>query len=128
MIWKWVLIMMHIKLIFTTKVSHLASFWKWDFLELRNGLFHISHVRGTSVDIPLPITQVTVLDIFKLWHFITKTEMSTIRYEIKSSHYNPNLLHNIALTVTRYSVCLCPSSPFPTQQLFCVKLGRVLKL
>ena len=22
-----------IKLIFTTKVSHLASFWKWDFLE-----------------------------------------------------------------------------------------------
>ena len=27
------------KLIFTTKVSHLASFWKWDFLELGNGLF-----------------------------------------------------------------------------------------
>ena len=36
--WKWVLIMMQIKLIFTTKVSHLASFWKWDFLELGNGL------------------------------------------------------------------------------------------
>ena len=30
---------MQIKLIFTTKVSHLASFWKWEFLELRNGLF-----------------------------------------------------------------------------------------
>ena len=30
--------MMQIKLIFTTKVSHLASFWKWDFLELGNGL------------------------------------------------------------------------------------------
>ena len=29
---------MQIKLIFTTKVSHLASFWKWDFLELGNGL------------------------------------------------------------------------------------------
>ena len=28
------------KLIFTTKVSHLASFWKWDFLELGNGLLH----------------------------------------------------------------------------------------
>ena len=83
---------------------------------------------GTSVDIPLPITYVTVLDIFKLWHFITKTEISTIRYEIKSSHYNPNLPYNIVLTVTRYSVCLCPSSPFPTQQLFSVKLGRVLKL
>ena len=35
---KWFLIMMQIKLIFTTKVSHLASFWKWDFLELGNGL------------------------------------------------------------------------------------------
>ena len=29
---------MQIKLIFTTKVSHLASFWKCDFLELGNGL------------------------------------------------------------------------------------------
>ena len=38
LIWKWVLIMMQIKLIFRTKVSHLALFWKWNFLELRNGL------------------------------------------------------------------------------------------
>ena len=30
--------MMQIKLIFTTKVSHLASFWKWDVLELGSGL------------------------------------------------------------------------------------------
>ena len=29
---------MQIKLIFTTKVWHLASFWKWEPLELRNGL------------------------------------------------------------------------------------------
>ena len=26
------------KLIFTWKVLHLASFWKWEFLELKNGL------------------------------------------------------------------------------------------
>ena len=70
---------------------------------------------------------VTVLDIFKLWHFIKK-KTSTIRYKIKSSHYNPNLLYNIALIVAGYSVCLCPSSPSPTQQFFSVKLGRVLKL
>ena len=38
LLWKWVLIMMQIKLISTTKVSHLASFWKWNFLELGNGL------------------------------------------------------------------------------------------
>ena len=38
--WKRFFIMMQIKLIFTTKVSHLASFWKWDFLEyyLRLGI------------------------------------------------------------------------------------------
>jgi len=42
LIWKWVLIMMQIKLIFTTKVSHLASFWKWDFLELGNGLLKVA--------------------------------------------------------------------------------------
>ena len=29
---------MQIKLIFTTKVWHLALFWKWEPLELRNGL------------------------------------------------------------------------------------------
>ena len=33
--------MMQIKLFFTTKVSHLASFWKRDFLELGNGLFRL---------------------------------------------------------------------------------------
>ena len=38
LIWKWFLIMMQIKLIFTTKISHLDSFWKWDFLELGDGL------------------------------------------------------------------------------------------
>ena len=29
-----------INLIFTTKVSHLASFWNWEFLELGNGQFN----------------------------------------------------------------------------------------
>ena len=43
LIWKWFLIMMQIKLIFTTKVSHLTSFWKWDFLELGNGLLFPCH-------------------------------------------------------------------------------------
>ena len=33
-----ILILMQIKLIFTRKVAHLASFWKWGFLELGNGL------------------------------------------------------------------------------------------
>ena len=35
---KWVFILMQIKLIYTKKVLHLASFWKWEFWKLGNGL------------------------------------------------------------------------------------------
>ena len=49
LIWKWFLIMMQIKLIFTRKVSHLASFWKWDLLELENGLFRWSLLFSSSL-------------------------------------------------------------------------------
>ena len=31
LIWKWFFILMQIKLIFTRKVVHLASFWRWGF-------------------------------------------------------------------------------------------------
>ena len=35
---------MQIKLIFSTKVSHSASFWKWEFLELGNGLLNLTTI------------------------------------------------------------------------------------
>ena len=38
LIWKWFVMLMRIKLIFTRKVLHLASFWKWGVLELGRGL------------------------------------------------------------------------------------------
>ena len=38
LIWKSSFILMQIKLIFTRKVMHLASFWKWGFMALRSGL------------------------------------------------------------------------------------------
>ena len=34
LLWKWCFILMQIKLIFTRKFLHLASFWKWGFLEV----------------------------------------------------------------------------------------------
>ena len=37
LIWKWFFILMQIKLIFTTKVVHFASFWNRGFLELGSG-------------------------------------------------------------------------------------------
>ena len=41
LIWKWFFFLMQIKLISTRKVMHLASFWKWEFLELGSGLFNV---------------------------------------------------------------------------------------
>ena len=38
LIWKWFFIRMQTKFIFTRKVVHSASFWKWGFLELGSGL------------------------------------------------------------------------------------------
>ena len=43
LIWKWFFILMQIKLIFTRKVVHLASFWKWGFLEVGNGLLQCDY-------------------------------------------------------------------------------------
>ena len=39
LIWKSIFMLMQIKLIFTRKIVHLASFWKWGFLELGSSLF-----------------------------------------------------------------------------------------
>ena len=36
--WSVTFILMQVKLVFTRKVPHLVSFWKWEFLELSNGL------------------------------------------------------------------------------------------
>ena len=36
---KWYFILMQIKLVFIRKFLHLASFWKWEFLEHGNGLY-----------------------------------------------------------------------------------------
>ena len=36
---KWVFILMQIKLVFSRKFLHVASFWKWEFLEHGNGLY-----------------------------------------------------------------------------------------
>ena len=49
LIWKSFFILTQIKLIFTRKVVHLASFWKWVFLELGTGLFLVKSKMATIV-------------------------------------------------------------------------------
>ena len=46
---KWFFILMQIKLTFTGKVVHLASFWKWGFLELGSGLLEWAGSQGRVV-------------------------------------------------------------------------------
>ena len=48
-IWKWFFILMQIKLIFIRKVVHLASFWKWGFLELGSGLLRLGDKRDEEL-------------------------------------------------------------------------------
>ena len=43
LIWKWFFILMQIKLLSTRKIVHLASFWKWGFLELGSGVLNERH-------------------------------------------------------------------------------------
>ena len=53
LIWKRFFILMQIKLIFTRKVLHQASFWKWKNLELGNGLITKSSKGGWQRFFPL---------------------------------------------------------------------------
>ena len=43
LIWKWLFLLMQIKLIFTGKVVHFVSFWTWGFLELEVAYWNISN-------------------------------------------------------------------------------------
>ena len=48
--WKWFFILMQTKLIFTRKVVHLVSFWKWGFLELGSVLLGANMFRTNAVN------------------------------------------------------------------------------
>ena len=59
LIWKSFFILMQIKLIFTRKVVHLDSFWKWGFLELGSGL--LEDVASVSTPLPTRTKQLPTL-------------------------------------------------------------------
>ena len=46
---RWFFILIKNNLIFTKEELHLALFWKWEFLELGNGLFITAQVRSEAV-------------------------------------------------------------------------------
>ena len=54
---------MQIKLIFTRKAVHLASFWKWEILELRSELLYmalLSNLRVVSCNLSHELSKITL--------------------------------------------------------------------
>ena len=71
LIWKWFFILMQIKLIFTRKFVHLASFWKWGFLELGSGLFNpLNPLSPSSDQDQFSPNKIHTLSRDKLWELI----------------------------------------------------------
>ena len=44
LLWKWFFILMQMKLIFTRKILHLGSFWKWEFFGTRKWPIRFPHI------------------------------------------------------------------------------------
>ena len=57
-IWKWFFSLMQIKFIFTRKVVHLASFWKWGFFLTRKWsiVFNEKYITFTNIEVACHIT------------------------------------------------------------------------
>ena len=73
LIWKSFFMLMQIKLIFTRKAVHLASFWKWGFLALGSDLFSSSSICDEFNCIFWALKTVT-LEISTVWIFPLKID------------------------------------------------------
>ena len=100
---------MQIKLIFTRKVVHLASFWKWGFLELGGGLFTRMKVKNSTNDI---FTRGAGLpaDAFGVFTAVTKLtpgiscKKVNIKKPISTSQLCYQLGYGLLLKCSAYSV------------------------
>ena len=98
LIWKWFVILMRIKLTFTRKVVHLASFWKWAVLELGSGLNYWA-------------VPVIYEKAFKIWHrvalitvFIKKASFQD--RQIGNTPKFPSILGSIVVILFNNLSCL----------------------
>ena len=73
-------ILMQIKLIFTRKVVHLTSFWKWGFLELGRGLLQITNLYHSTFEV-----------IYQTWdavfHLVMKHCVECLIFLLKQNHF-----------------------------------------
>ena len=91
LIWKSFFILMQIKLFFTRKVVHLASFWKWGFLELGSGLLLSRSAMYKTT---------TVYYLLRVYHFFFPRTFYLMPIVIKwrNLFYTPTSLAIIILT------------------------------
>ena len=86
LIWKSFFIFMKIKLIFTRKVVHLASFWTWGILEPGSGLFIDSADKKKCLCSIRNCQIFAVMFLSKIkeerWKWIGKLETSTVNLPV----------------------------------------------
>ena len=103
---------MQIKLIFTRKALHLASFWKWEFLELQNGLLIQNAlwcvINTQSSEGSLRLITEQVLIFFLLLRFLPQW-MSL--FLLTETYHCVNLQFSF-VNIIRYWSCLTPGFSF----------------
>ena len=107
---------MQIKLIFTTKVLHLASFLKWEFVELGNGLLWAlpsAHVAWTQIE----GTTLALVNLLRTLQDNLKkfTSCFAAPYEsVKETFFFVRITYVTGDTVhTRTKICLWPKICWP---------------
>ena len=83
----WFFIFVQVKLISPRKVLHLDSFWKWEFLELENGLFvpqsKVQKCRfNTTPTQPFYILHEFIHAILKIQHWILTSRLNIPAYNL----------------------------------------------
>ena len=125
---KWFFILMQIKLIFTRKVVHLASFWKWGFLEVGSGLLQCDYNnRGQfnynihlvkcnffkSLKVGLPLSKSLKLSIS-----FTNCAIFTKRCDLRSIMRNCNIAEYQKLCKKKWGHLMLFPSSFESRELF----------
>ena len=94
LIWKSFFFLMQIKLIFTRKVVHLASFWKWGFLELGSGQLPLSIESSSSSNTNKTKWYGTKIPVYT--NLFDYTLSHFIHWSLSSFRQNEWYIHDVA--------------------------------
>ena len=124
LIWKSFFILMQIKLIFTRKVGHLASFWKWGFWNSEVAYWGLVRPRKSNHDLPLCRQGLAYWDtpatVITNNMQMSKLSISVFFHSVKRV-WNSRLLKVVCLTAI---ITLGKAASYPLAQLVNVDRSR----